>query len=120
AEDGIRDRNVTGVQTCALPIFDNQVVALEEYGLFPSLEESYEQSEFGEGNEYFDGEKFYEKFADIALEIPEVTYTADYPEVNENLNEEVASMILNDENPEDVIDNFVKKVESSTGEKDKN
>src|SRR5699024_11501228 len=24
AEDGIRDRNVTGVQTCALPIFDVQ------------------------------------------------------------------------------------------------
>src|SRR5699024_9137581 len=23
AEDGIRDRNVTGVQTCALPIWDN-------------------------------------------------------------------------------------------------
>src|SRR5699024_11542569 len=23
AEDGIRDRNVTGVQTCALPIFQN-------------------------------------------------------------------------------------------------
>src|SRR5699024_11317513 len=25
AEDGIRDRNVTGVQTCALPIFINQL-----------------------------------------------------------------------------------------------
>src|SRR5207249_8313199 len=25
AEDGIRDRNVTGVQTCALPIFNNLV-----------------------------------------------------------------------------------------------
>src|SRR5699024_11501854 len=24
AEDGIRDRNVTGVQTCALPIFTNE------------------------------------------------------------------------------------------------
>src|SRR5699024_11281978 len=24
AEDGIRDRNVTGVQTCALPIFEQQ------------------------------------------------------------------------------------------------
>src|SRR5437773_11972563 len=24
AEDGIRDRDVTGVQTCALPIFDNR------------------------------------------------------------------------------------------------
>src|SRR5699024_11307822 len=25
AEDGIRDRNVTGVQTCALPIFDKTI-----------------------------------------------------------------------------------------------
>src|SRR5699024_11832536 len=25
AEDGIRDRNVTGVQTCALPIYENPV-----------------------------------------------------------------------------------------------
>src|SRR5207249_7413506 len=28
AEDGIRDRNVTGVQTCALPISDRRVVRL--------------------------------------------------------------------------------------------
>src|SRR5207249_8558835 len=27
AEDGIRDRNVTGVQTCALPIFDLELDA---------------------------------------------------------------------------------------------
>src|SRR5699024_11254501 len=27
AEDGIRDRNVTGVQTCALPIFPVRLVA---------------------------------------------------------------------------------------------
>src|SRR5699024_12049484 len=26
AEDGIRDRNVTGVQTCALPIFNDEVI----------------------------------------------------------------------------------------------
>src|SRR5699024_11963052 len=29
AEDGIRDRNVTGVQTCALPILEGAVVAVE-------------------------------------------------------------------------------------------
>src|SRR5437868_13309539 len=28
AEDGIRDRNVTGVQTCALPISDHLVLVL--------------------------------------------------------------------------------------------
>src|SRR5207249_8149561 len=26
AEDGIRDRNVTGVQTCALPIFNHGII----------------------------------------------------------------------------------------------
>src|SRR5207249_9269458 len=29
AEDGIRDRNVTGVQTCALPIYRDENVPLE-------------------------------------------------------------------------------------------
>src|SRR6202046_5456934 len=29
AEDGIRDRNVTGVQTCALPIFEGFFLPLE-------------------------------------------------------------------------------------------
>src|SRR5699024_11387901 len=33
-EDGIRDRNVTGVQTCALPIY--QHVHLDEYFLLAS------------------------------------------------------------------------------------
>src|SRR5699024_11932046 len=30
AEDGIRDRNVTGVQTCALPIYNTDVVPVGE------------------------------------------------------------------------------------------
>src|SRR5205085_8478909 len=30
AEDGIRDLTVTGVQTCALPIYEQQVNALQE------------------------------------------------------------------------------------------
>src|SRR5699024_11609767 len=29
AEDGIRDRNVTGVQTCALPILPDQIIFLD-------------------------------------------------------------------------------------------
>src|SRR5699024_1272222 len=36
AEDGIRDRNVTGVQTCALPIFP-QLGSTEEWISFPLL-----------------------------------------------------------------------------------
>src|SRR5699024_11500867 len=37
AEDGIRDRNVTGVQTCALPIFAGLLGALGVLDLGPRL-----------------------------------------------------------------------------------
>src|SRR5207245_2184515 len=44
AEDGIRDATVTGVQTCALPIFPH-VAAIEEFrralALNPSLEDAH-------------------------------------------------------------------------------
>src|SRR6266540_5558872 len=33
AEDGIRDRDVTGVQTCALPIYSRPVGRLDEAGV---------------------------------------------------------------------------------------
>src|SRR5699024_12195898 len=41
AEDGIRDRNVTGVQTCALPIFE-----IDEGAQAPSDDELLDGTEF--------------------------------------------------------------------------
>src|SRR5699024_11594986 len=41
AEDGIRDRNVTGVQTCALPIYRNLTV---EINLFDVHQDFYDQT----------------------------------------------------------------------------
>src|SRR5438067_10097303 len=48
AEDGIRDRNVTGVQTCALPIFPQGRVPHPDYTALgflktPTTEEQYER-----------------------------------------------------------------------------
>src|SRR5437773_9138109 len=37
AEDGIRDRDVTGVQTCALPIYTRPLPALPSLGFSPSF-----------------------------------------------------------------------------------
>src|SRR2546421_1181128 len=37
AEDGIRDLIVTGVQTCALPIFLEELLGLERNGLRPHI-----------------------------------------------------------------------------------
>src|SRR5699024_11916120 len=40
AEDGIRDRNVTGVQTCALPIFTyGNIIAVHPFGNLACLVE---------------------------------------------------------------------------------
>src|SRR5699024_12144099 len=45
AEDGIRDRNVTGVQTCALPIFDLDVRQALEASFTEMNQERIEKSE---------------------------------------------------------------------------
>src|SRR5699024_11395634 len=37
AEDGIRDRTVTGVQTCALPIYDDLTSSPPSSGLSPAV-----------------------------------------------------------------------------------
>src|SRR6266540_6372202 len=37
AEDGIRDRDVTGVQTCALPIFELRIAAVENTNILDNL-----------------------------------------------------------------------------------
>src|SRR3712207_7528420 len=64
AEDGIRDIGVTGVQTCALPIYDMLVHAnAEGTGIEPALAESWDISDDGktytfhlrEGLKYSDG-----------------------------------------------------------------
>lgn len=94
---------------------DNQIKALKDHGLFPSLTAAYDRPEFNKTVEYFGGEKIYKKFADVAVKIPEVTYTGDYPLVNNTFNEEIASMLLNNEKPEKVIERIVKRVESKVG-----
>ncbi|UOQ49869.1 ABC transporter substrate-binding protein [Gracilibacillus caseinilyticus] len=99
---------------------DMEVKGLQEFGLFPSLEAAYDDPVFEEGLEYFDGEKFYQKFADIAVNIPQVTYTGDYPEVDDTVNEEMANMLLNDGNPEEMQQRLVERIEASTGKEDVN
>ena len=45
AEDGIRDRLVTGVQTCALPISENAITTIASMrGIGPGANQSFEQS----------------------------------------------------------------------------
>src|SRR5699024_11460234 len=51
AEDGIRDRNVTGVQTCALPIFIVSTIVLNRSGY---NKDGTPTNELGNGWGYYD------------------------------------------------------------------
>src|SRR5699024_11825621 len=71
AEDGIRDRNVTGVQTCALPIYNptvtEAVTTAKSIKIPFSLKNRLENGAWTDGNNlYFKNEKVIEK-KDIAL-----------------------------------------------------
>ena len=88
---------------------------MENQGLFPSLTEAYDAPIFQEGQEYFDGQSVYADFADIATEIPEVTYTSDYARADNTFNEEIVSMYLYDEDPENVVDRIEQRLKAGTG-----
>lgn len=94
---------------------DAQLAGLENQGLFPSLTEAYDAPIFQEGQEYFDGQSVYADFAEIATEIPEVTYTSDYARADNTFNEEIVSMYLYDEDPEDVVDRIEQRLKAGTG-----
>src|SRR5699024_10959721 len=57
AEDGIRDRNVTGVQTCALPIC-TETDELLKRGLKTSIPEAI----YNAFSPFFDGQTLYEMY----------------------------------------------------------
>src|SRR5699024_12137274 len=78
AEDGIRDRNVTGVQTCALPIYD------EDTGITVSDDGSLDLSAFlgGDGGDSDDGPGL--DFGDADDDGPELVFGDDEPAVDDD------------------------------------
>src|SRR5438067_12556367 len=63
AEDGIRDRNVTGVQTCALPIFFEKLLAQESLKHFDkaiALDPNFATAELARANSAPTAKDFFE------------------------------------------------------------
>ncbi|KIL43221.1 ABC transporter substrate-binding protein [Jeotgalibacillus campisalis] len=55
-----------------------QVIAMEDYGLFPSLNAAYEEEVFTSEDEFFGGQKIWELFADEMADVETPYYTEDY------------------------------------------
>ncbi|RSK26766.1 sugar ABC transporter substrate-binding protein [Bacillus sp. HMF5848] len=57
---------------------DIQLMAMEKYGLFPSLNTAYDSDVFKGDVEFFGGQKIWQLFADEMKDIPTATFTNDY------------------------------------------
>ncbi|TFE24730.1 ABC transporter substrate-binding protein [Cohnella luojiensis] len=55
-----------------------QAVAMEKFGLFPSLQSTYSEPAFQADNEFFGGQKIWKLFGDEMANIPTPYYTKDY------------------------------------------
>ncbi|MCA1055259.1 sugar ABC transporter substrate-binding protein [Rossellomorea aquimaris] len=57
---------------------DTQIMAMEDYGLFPSLNTTYDSDVFTGEDEFFGGQKIWELFANEMKDVPTAYYTKDY------------------------------------------
>lgn len=57
---------------------DTQIMAMEDYGLFPSLNTTYESDVFNGEVEFFGGQNIWKLFADEMKDVPTAYYTKDY------------------------------------------
>lgn len=57
---------------------DTQIMAMEDYGLFPSLNTTYESDVFNGKVEFFGGQNIWKLFADEMKDVPTAYYTKDY------------------------------------------
>ncbi|WP_227394466.1 ABC transporter substrate-binding protein [Jeotgalibacillus aurantiacus] len=55
-----------------------QLVAMQDYGLFPSLNSTYEEELFTSEDEFFGGQKIWELFANQMADVETPYYTEDY------------------------------------------
>jgi lactose/L-arabinose transport system substrate-binding protein len=57
---------------------DMQLMSMESYGLFPSLNTTYDSEVFNGDVEFFGGQKIWKLFADEMKDIPTASFTNDY------------------------------------------
>lgn len=92
-----------------------QMKALEEKGIFPSLNTAYEEDYFSQESEYFANQKVFQLFAEEVPDIPVANYTSDYARAFDTMSDTQASILLDDTSIEEALQNAADKLESETG-----
>ncbi len=98
----------------ALTNYEAQMYMMENYGLFPSLLETYKDPFFDKKVPFFDDKPIYRMFADEVEKIPNAYYTDDYARAFERSIDAQAEVLLNDGDPEQALTVAAEQLASDT------
>ncbi|MGI8316680.1 ABC transporter substrate-binding protein [Halobacillus mangrovi] len=96
---------------------DPQMKALEEKGIFPSLNSTYEEDFFNQESEFFSNQKIFKLFADEVSEIPVANYTSDYSRAFDTMSDTQASILLDGKDIDTALQEAAEKLKSETDRK---
>lgn len=91
---------------------DANVEGFQNYGLYPSYLPALDSEVFKEGDEYFGGQQIFDLFTEIGKNVPQVNYTSNFAEALEMSKNCVARVLLEDEDPTEVLNAEQKEMES--------
>ena len=82
---------------------DANVEGFQNYGLYPSYLKALESDVFKEGDEFFGGQQIFDLFTEVGKTVPQVNYTSNFAEALEMSKNSMANILLNDEDPAEVL-----------------
>lgn len=95
---------------------NTQVEALREYGLFPSLIETYDDPFFEEAVPYFNDSPIYKMFADIAENVKPGIYTGGFARAQDVIVDAQSSILLDGEDVAAALDKAADRLADETGQ----
>jgi lactose/L-arabinose transport system substrate-binding protein len=91
---------------------DSQLLGFEKYGLFPSLKETYNASQFTANSEYFNNSPIFKKFADIVDQVPKVHITENLAKASKVMSNTQAAILLENKPIEATLKDAQKQLEN--------
>ena len=94
---------------------DANVEGFQNYGLYPSYLKALESDVFKEGDEFFGGQQIFDLFTEVGKTVPQVNYTSNFAEALEMSKNSMANILLNDEDPTEVLKAEQEEMKSKFG-----
>lgn len=92
---------------------DNIAALMKELGVFPACTKHYDEKWFAKEDEYFQGQKLWRLYSELAEDIYPVSYTKNFNKVTGWIQEAVSKIVLEGQDVKTTMDEFQKQAETN-------